>query len=138
MISVDKNNLFKLKKANDAVIDPAAADLIAEDEVIVGTYKMTGDYVIGEGDNDAAKVVRDYIVFTNRRFISAAILGLTGKTKDISFVSYRSAEAVSFETTEDLGVGLTLLVRFDGLGLVKFQFEKAEDVILIGKAIGSF
>ena len=66
MIDFENGDVFKLRKVKDEKVDNNILTLLVPKEEIIGVYKS----------------VRDYVVFTNRRFISVNIQGVTGKRRD--------------------------------------------------------
>lgn len=120
MIDFKNGSFVKLKKANAAA--DTVNDLLIPGETVIGSYKG----------------IRDSVTFTNKRVISVNVQGMTGKKKDYTSLPYSRIQAFSVETAGVLDLDSELELYFSGLGLVKFEFTGASDIVKIGQAIGSF
>lgn len=120
MIDFKNGSFVKLKKvANDAnEVQP----LLVAGEEIVGCYKG----------------LRDYVVFTTKRIIAVNVQGMTGKKKDFTSLPYSKIQVFSVETSGVFDMDSELELWFSGLGLVKFEFTGASDIVKIGNIIGNF
>ncbi len=118
MIDFQNGSIIKLSKT-----DPAAAKdvlpLFVQGEQVVGVYKA----------------IRDYVVFTNKRVISVNVQGITGKKKDFTTMPYSKVQAFSIETAGVLDLDSELDLFFSGLGMVRFDFSGASDIVTIGRLI---
>ena len=83
MIDFENGDVFKLRKVKDEKVDNNILTLLVPKEEIIGVYKS----------------VRDYVVFTNRRFISVNIQGVTGKRRDYTIMPYSKISVFSIETS---------------------------------------
>lgn len=74
--------------------------------------KLDGILLPGEQAQLAFKIIRDFFVFTDRRFILVDIQGITGRKVDYLSIPYRSITRFSLETagTFDLDAELKLWV----------------------------
>ena len=118
MIDFKNGSFVKLSKTNPE----AARDilpLLVQGEAVIGVYKG----------------MRDYVVFTNKRIISVNVQGMTGKKKDFTSLPYSKVQTFSIETAGVLDMDSELELWFSGLGLVKFEFSGASDIVTIGKMI---
>ncbi|MDY4835452.1 MAG: PH domain-containing protein [Frisingicoccus sp.] len=95
-------------------------------------------YVAGEQTVSCYKGMRDYVVFTNKRIFSVNVQGMTGKKKDFTSLPYSKIQAFSVETAGVLDMDSELELYFSGLGMVKFEFSGASDIVQIGKIIGEY
>ena len=95
-------------------------------------------YVAGEQTVSCYKGMRDYVVFTNKRIFSVNVQGMTGKKKDFTSLPYSKIQAFSVETAGVLDMDSELELYFSGLGMVKFEFSGASDVVQIGRIIGEY
>lgn len=121
MIDFKNGTFIKLKKTgNDAAKDVAQL------------------YVAGEQTVSCYKGMRDYVVFTNKRIFSVNVQGMTGKKKDFTSLPYSKIQAFSVETAGVLDMDSELELYFSGLGMVKFEFSGASDIVQIGKIIGEY
>lgn len=95
-------------------------------------------YVSGEQTVSCYKVMRDYVVFTNKRIFSVNVQGMTGKKKDFTSLPYSKIQAFSVETAGVFDMDSELELYFSGLGMVKFEFSGSSDVVQIGRIIGEY
>ena len=97
--------------------------------------EVNGLLVPGEEAVLAFKTIRDQLVFTNKRIIAVNVQGVTGKKKDFTSLPYSKIQAFSVETAGTLDLDSELELYFSGLGMVKFEFKGASDIVAIGKLI---
>ena len=95
-------------------------------------------YVSGEQTVSCYKGMRDYVVFTNKRIFSVNVQGMTGKKKDFTSLPYSKIQAFSVETAGVFDMDSELELYFSGLGMVKFEFSGASDIVQIGRIIGEY
>lgn len=119
MIDFENGNVFKLRKVKDEKVDNNILALLIPKEEIIGVYKS----------------VRDYVVFTNRRFISVNIQGVTGKKRDYTIMPYSKISVFSIETSGVLDMDSELQLYFSGVGRVTFEFTGNSDIVEIGQMI---
>lgn len=119
MIDFENGDVFKLRKVKDEKVDNNILALLVPKEEIIGVYKS----------------VRDYVVFTNRRFISANIQGVTGKRRDYTIMPYSKISVFSIETSGVLDIDSELQLFFSGVGKVTFEFTGSSDIVEIGQMI---
>lgn len=119
MIDFENGDVFKLRKVKDEKVDNNILALLVPKEEIIGVYKS----------------VRDYVVFTNRRFISVNIQGVTGKKRDYTIMPYSKISVFSIETSGVLDIDSELQLFFSGVGKVTFEFTGNSDIVEIGQMI---
>ena len=120
MIDFKNGSFIKLAKTNpDAAKD--IYPILVQGENIIGVYKA----------------MRDYVVFTDRRIISVNVQGMTGKKKDFTTLPYSKVQVFSIETAGVLDMDSELELWFSGLGMVKFEFSGASDIVRIGQLISN-
>lgn len=119
MIDFENGDVFKLRKVKDEKVDNNILTLLVPKEEIIGVYKS----------------VRDYVVFTNRRFISVNIQGVTGKRRDYTIMPYSKISVFSIETSGVLDIDSELQLFFSGVGKVTFEFTGSADIVEIGQMI---
>lgn len=90
MIDFENGDVFKLRKVKDEKVDNNILTLLVPKEEIIGVYKS----------------VRDYVVFTNRRFISVNIQGVTGKRRDYTIMPYSKISVFSIEASGVLDMNI--------------------------------
>ena len=122
MIDFKNGDFFKLKKVANDMVGSNLTALLLPDERIIGTYKG----------------IRDYVVFTDRRFISVNVQGITGKKQDFTSMPYKNVSVFSVETSGTFDLDSELEMYFSGVGKVKFEFTGKSDIIEIGKLISQF
>ena len=120
MIDFRNNSIIKLSKTSPDAAQ-AVMPLFVAGEEIIGVYKA----------------IRDYVVFTNKRIISVNAQGVTGKKKDFTSLPYSKIQVFSIETAGTLDLDSELELYFSGLGLVKFEFSGASDIVKIGQLISN-
>lgn len=119
MIDFENGDVFKLRKVKDEKVDNNILTLLVPKEEIIGVYKS----------------VRDYVVFTNRRFISVNIQGVTGKRRDYTIMPYSKISVFSIETSGVLDIDSELQLFFSGVGKITFEFTGNSDIVEIGQMI---
>lgn len=119
MIDFENGDVFKLRKVKDEKVDNNILTLLVPKEEIIGVYKS----------------VRDYVVFTNRRFISVNIQGVTGKRRNYTIMPYSKISVFSIETSGVLDIDSELQLFFSGVGKVTFEFTGSSDIVEIGQMI---
>lgn len=122
MIDFQNGTFFKLKKVDGGSVPSPLRQLLVEGETIVGVYKA----------------IRDYVVFTDKRFISVNVQGITGKKQDFTSMPYRNISVFSVETSGVLDLDSELELYFSGVGKVKFEFAGQSDIVEIGRLIGRY
>ncbi len=122
MIDFKNGEFFKLKKVANDMVGSNLTALLLPDERIIGTYKG----------------IRDYVVFTDRRFISVNVQGITGKKQDFTSMPYKKVSVFSVETSGTFDLDSELEMYFSGVGKVKFEFTGKSDIIEIGKLISQY
>lgn len=85
----------------------------------------------------AFKLVRDLIIFTNRRLILIDKQGLTGKKTDYHSIPFKSISHFSLETAGhfDLDSELKIWISSSELPAVNKQFKKDESILAIQRAL---
>lgn len=122
MIDFQNGSYIKLKKVKNDSVGSNLMKLLLPDESIISTYKG----------------MRDYVVFTDKRFISVNVQGITGKKQDYTSMPYKNISVFSVETAGTFDLDSELELYFSGVGKVKFEFSGASDIIQIGQIIGKY
>ncbi|MBO5853156.1 MAG: PH domain-containing protein [Bacteroidales bacterium] len=120
MIDFKNGSLIKLSKTSPDGAKDVLPLLVAGEEVI-GVYKT----------------MRDHVVFTTKRIISVNVQGMTGKKRDFTTLPYSKIQVFSIETSGVFDMDSELELWFSGLGMVKFEFSGASDIVKIGQLISS-
>jgi hypothetical protein len=121
MIDFATNSVFKLSQIDPREIYPQIAGLLIEGEQILV----------------AAKTIRDFVAFTDRRIIAVNSQGITGKKRDFTSLPYSKVQAFSVETAGTFDLDAELELWFSGLGKVHFEFKGKFDITYLGRLIGS-
>lgn len=121
MIDFENGAVFKLSPDNGR-----GARLV--DELLIPGESVIGSY----------SVIRDFVVFTDKRVISCSIQGVTGKKRDFTSMPYSRVSVFSIETSGVFDLDCELEMYFSGLGRVHFEFSGATDIRAIGQVIGQY
>lgn len=121
MIDFENGTIFKLTPDNGRGTR-LVEDLLIPGETVIGSYS----------------VVRDFVVFTDKRIISCNIQGVTGKKRDFTSMPYSKISVFSIETSGILDMDSELELYFSGVGRVHFDFSGGTDIRVIGQAIGQY
>ncbi|SBN62988.1 PH domain-containing protein [Curtobacterium sp. 9128] len=119
MIDFSNGTLFKLAQCDPAEIAPQISGLLLEGEQILV----------------AAKTIRDFVVFTDKRILAVNVQGMTGKKRDFTSMPYSKIQAFSVETAGTFDLDAELELWFSGLGKVKFEFKGRFDITYLGRLI---
>lgn len=122
MIDFKNGTFVKLKQTDPGALGANLYDQLLPDEKVISAYKG----------------IRDYVVFTDKRFISVNVQGLTGKKQDFTSMPYKKISVFSIETSGTLDLDSELELYFSGVGKVKFEFSGKCDIVEIGKLIASY
>lgn len=122
MIDFKNGSVFKLKRVEPASVDKEVAPLLVNGETVMSAYKG----------------MRDFVVFTNKRALAVNVQGVTGKKKDFTSLPYSRIQSFSVETAGTFDIDSELELWFSGLGLVKFEFSGASDIIELERTIANY
>ncbi len=122
MIDFKNGTFVKLKQCDPGVLGANLYAQLLPDEKIISAYKG----------------IRDYVVFTDKRFISVNVQGITGKKQDFTSMPYKKISVFSIETSGTLDLDSELELYFSGVGKVKFEFAGKCDTVETGKLIASY
>ena len=122
MIDFKNGTFVKLKQCDPGALGANLYAQLLPDEKIISAYKG----------------IRDYVVFTDKRFISVNVQGITGKKQDFTSMPYKKISVFSIETSGTLDLDSELELYFSGVGKVKFEFSGRCDIVEIGKLIASY
>lgn len=119
MIDFANGSLFKLAHCDPNEVRPQIEALLIEGEQILV----------------AAKTIRDFVAFTDKRIIAVNVQGMTGKKRDFSSLPYSKIQAFSVETAGTFDLDAELELWFSGLGKVRFEFKGRFDITYLGRLI---
>lgn len=93
----------------------------------------------GEQAEQAFKVLRDIIVFTNKRLILIDKQGLTGSKKEYMSIPYRSIVRFSAETKGHFDLESELLIWLSSTAEpVRKTFSKDGNIVAVQKALATY
>ncbi|GKS54156.1 hypothetical protein IGJ91_000744 [Enterococcus sp. DIV0765f] len=87
----------------------------------------------------AFKLIRDLIIFTDRRMIIVDKQGMTGKKSEYKSIPYRSISRFSIETSGhfDLDAELKIWISSAELPAESLQFRKDKNIIAVQQALAA-
>ncbi|SFH65470.1 PH domain-containing protein [Pisciglobus halotolerans] len=112
----------------------------ANDKSIAATEKELADVLIpGEEVDLSFVLVRDLMVFTNKRLILVDKQGMTGKKTEYKSLPYKSISRFSVETSGhfDLEAELHIWISSAVEPSVSLQFRKDKHIVTIQKALAA-
>jgi hypothetical protein len=121
MINFTTGSVFKLKIVPNHEVEDGIAPLLLP----------------GERVQVAAKTIRDYVVFTDRRLFAVNVMGITGSRIDTTILAYSKVQAFSIETAGSLDLDAVLELWFSGIGNARFEFKGSTDFTQLAQLIGS-
>lgn len=102
------------------------ASEISRDSVIKDFGKLIGN---GENVEKAYKLIRDTIIFTDRRLIMVDVQGATGKKVEYHSVPYKSITHFSVESSGHFDLDSELKIWISGTAQpIQKQFTKGVDI----------
>ena len=127
------DNNIAMKKIANAIFGTASE---VDSESL--TKKIEPMLVDGELIVGAFKLVRDLVVFTDRRLILVDKQGVTGKKTDYHSVPYRSISQFSIETAGNLDVDSELKVWIGSSSTpIKKEFRRGTNMVAVQKLLAS-
>ena len=121
MIDFESSEIFKLKPiATEKVLEPITLFLIEGEEIFA-----------------AFKTVRDQLVFTNKRIISANVQGITGSKVDYTSIPYCKIQTFSIETSGTLDLDCEIQIYISSVGKVGFEIKGDFDIVSFNQIISS-
>jgi hypothetical protein len=87
----------------------------------------------------AFKLVRDLIVFTDRRLVLIEKQGLTGKKASYRTVPYRAITQFSIETAGSFDMDAEMIICIAGQAeAIKLEFKKGSDLPAVQRVLARF
>lgn len=117
-----ENGFFKLSPIEPKTVADKVAPLLVDGEMIVAAFKT----------------IRDFVVFTDKRVISANVQGITGKKVDYTSLPYSKVQAYSVETAGTFDRDCELDLFYSGIGRVRFEIRGSCDIVALSKLISTF
>lgn len=100
-------------------------------EVDLGSVEKQLGAILGQGEaiEKAYKIVRDLVVFTNKRLILIDKQGMTGKKVEYHSIPYRSISHFSVETSGHFDMDAELKIWVSGIATpFEKEFKKSDAV----------
>ncbi len=113
---------------NAAKIDPATiqrefSQILAKGEVVEHAYQL----------------IRDYFVFTDKRFVLVDKQGITGKKTEYHSIPYRSITHFSIETAGTFDLDAELKIWISGMATpIQKQFNKKLSIYEVQSVLASY
>lgn len=122
MLDFKNSSVFKLKPIeNDDVREDFHQFLIDEESIFA-----------------AFKSIRDQVVFTNKRIITANVQGITGSKVDYTSLPYSKIQAFSVESSGTLDLDCEIQVYLSELGMAHFEIKGSFDLVRFNKYISQY
>ena len=119
MIDFNNSEIFKLKPIRTEKAHEFIPNFLVDDEEIFAAFKT----------------VRDQVVFTNKRIISANVQGITGSKIDFTSIPYQKINCFSIETSGTLDLDCELEIYVSELGKVRFEIKGDFDIVGFNKLL---
>jgi hypothetical protein len=110
-------------------------------EIDVAEVEQELTAILAEGEKleQVFKLIRDMIVFTNRRLILIDKQGLTGSKKEYMSIPYRSIVRFAAETKGHFDIESELSIWLSGSDLpIKKTFSKDGNIMSVQKALATY
>jgi hypothetical protein len=119
MIDFKNSSLVKLGPVNPGEVQANIQPLLVNHETIM----------------IAAKGIRDYVVFTNRRVIVVNVQGMTGTKKAFASLPYKKLQAWSIETAGTVDLDSEVDLWYSSVGQVHLEFSRGFDIVAVSRLL---
>ena len=119
MIDFKNSSVFKLKPIKQDQIREDFHKFLLDDEKVFASFKT----------------VRDQVIFTNKRVISANVQGITGSKVDHTSIPYNKIQAFSVETAGTFDLDCEIEFYVSELGKARFEIRGQFDLVSFNKMI---
>lgn len=92
----------------------------------------------GEKVQHAYQLIRDYFVFTDKRFVLVDKQGLTGSKVEYHSIPYRSITHFSVETAGTFDLDAELKIWITGGGMIQKQFNKKLSIYEVQSVLAAY
>lgn len=92
----------------------------------------------GEKVEHAYQLIRDYFVFTDKRFVLVDKQGLTGSKVEYHSIPYRSITHFSVETAGTFDLDAELKIWITGGGMIQKQFNKKLSIYEVQSVLAAY
>jgi hypothetical protein len=110
-------------------------------EVDQAAIEQEIEQMLGEGETvlSAFRLIRDLMVFTDRRLILIDKQGITGRRREVLSVPYRSITHFRVTTTGHFDLDAEVEIFVHGLPEpVKREFQNDKSIFAVQKALGTY
>lgn len=122
MIDFKNSSIFKLKPIDTSMARDDFNKFLIDDESIFAGFKT----------------IRDQVVFTNKRIITANVQGLTGSKVDYTSLPYSKVQAFSVETAGTFDMDCEIEIYLGEIGQITFEIKGSFDLIQFNKYISQY
>ncbi len=122
MIDFQKDTVFKLSPIAVENLFAPIRQFLLEDEAVLAVFKT----------------VRDQLVFTNKRIITANVQGLTGKKVDYTSIPYSKIQTFSIETAGTFDLDCELEIYVSAVGKIRFEIRGGFDIVTFNRVISQY
>jgi len=119
MIDFENSSVFKLKSIELTDVREDFHKFIIDGELIFAAFKS----------------IRDQVVFTNKRIITANVQGITGSKVDYTSLPYSKIQAFSVESSGTFDLDCEIEVYLSELGKARFELKGSFDLIQFNQHI---
>ena len=124
MINFNKDSVWNLKTIPNDIAEKEVGRLLIHEEQIIAAFKT----------------VRDKILFTNKRIITADIQGITGVKRSYGFLPYSKIQFYTIETPGliELVPDSTMNIMFSNGFTATFEFKGNVNILALSQAISQY
>ena len=124
MINFNKDSVWNLKTIPNDIAEKEVGRLLIHEEQIIAAFKT----------------VRDKIVFTNKRIITADIQAMTGVKRSYGFLPYSKIQFYTIETPGliELVPDSTMNIMFSNGFTATFEFKGNVNILALSQAISQY
>ncbi len=122
MIDFKNSPVFKLKPIDTSKVREEFHQFLIDGEEIFAAFKT----------------IRDQLVFTNKRIISANVQGITGSKVDYTSLPYSKIQAFSVESSGTLDLDCEIEIYLSELGKAKFEISGSFDLVSFNRHISEY
>ena len=122
MIDFENSEVFKLKPIDLSDVREEFHKFLIDGEALFAAFKT----------------IRDQLVFTNKRVISANVQGITGSKVDYTSIPYSKIQAFSVETSGTLDLDCEIELYISELGKVKFEIKGSFDLVSFNRHVSEY
>jgi len=122
VIDFKNSSIFKLKPIDTSIARDDFNKFLIDNESIFAGFKT----------------IRDQVVFTNKRIITANVQGLTGSKVDYTSLPYSKVQAFSVETAGTFDMDCEIEIYLGEIGKITFEIKGSFDLIQFNKYISQY